>query len=176
VTSTPHVDLPSREDLKRAIRPWWSGGGTAEVLVDLLRREEAELDEARELAAKVAELTDKGYRVGPDMAASIFADQRSAIERRRREEGNVKATPSQKYRGLSWHPKRGWIWTAGKPPFNVDIDTEHCVFGDGVRCPNCGQVHGHLLTKQEPTDRIGEVRALLMARLEEAGLEEAGEE
>jgi hypothetical protein len=69
VTSTPHVELPSREDLKRAIRPWWSGGGTAEILIDVLRGSAATLSEAEQLATKVAERVDRGYRyVSRDVA------------------------------------------------------------------------------------------------------------
>lgn len=114
------VDLPSREQVKFAIRRWWQGGGTAVLLIDTLRREEATLIEARFVAEETGEIANKGYHITEDVILRVLGDYRSSIIRNgSKEDRTVKRT----------------------------FDPFRCVFEDGLRCPNCGETHGHLLTQ-----------------------------
>lgn len=137
-------DLPSREDLKRGIEKWWRGGGTAVLLVDTLRREEASLVEAKFVAAECGGIADKGYRVTEDVIVRVLADFRSSnIRNGSKEDRTVKRT----------------------------FDPHRCVFESGRRCPNCGEVHGHLLNQAEMVARFAEIRSLFAA-LGDEGLAE----
>jgi hypothetical protein len=97
------VDLPTREDLKRAISPWWSGGGTAEILIDVLRNQEATLSEGERLATKMAERADRGQSY---VSREVVEEQLELIRAASAYRAN-KVALSQEQSSRNAHPEIG---------------------------------------------------------------------
>jgi hypothetical protein len=122
-------DLPSREALRKATDPWWEGTSLQQTLVDVLRGARATLEEATATAQKLAERAP----------GSQFLD------RTRIEEAFDLVRANRR-----WQVEQ----RSGPPKF----DPRLCIFADRVRCPNCGEIHGHLLTHEELSQRMREYR------------------
>lgn len=133
--------LPSREDLKRAIEPWWSGGGTTTLIVDICRERQATMVEAQNVAERLAAKLSNGLHFVSREVATDCLEEVRAVGRH--------------------------VESKMRQPTTKDFDQGKCIFGDGVRCPNCGEVHGRMLLPGEFTSRIREVRELFEARQNE---------
>lgn len=146
--TVPRVGLPSAEMVRMAISAWWRGGGTANLIVNVLRRGEADLDEAQAVAQRLAE----------------SAERLNFISDRNIEEA------LEAVRAVG-HAKRIRRQSRGKDP--DDFDSAKCVFNDVFPCPQCTRLngeetkHGHLLSPEEWAERFAEIRVHLAGLREE---------
>lgn len=133
--------LPTREQLQRAISPWWSGGGTTNLIVDVCREWQATMSEAQDVAERLAAKLSNGLRFVSREVAEDCLEEVRAVGRH--------------------------VESKMRQPTTKDFDQGKCIFGDGVRCPNCGEVHGRMLLPGEFSERIREVQDLFEARQNE---------
>lgn len=150
--------LPSAEQVRLAIRAWWPEGGLSNLIVNVLRRVGANLDEAQAVAQRLAE----------------SADRRSFFDDRNVEEAFEMVRASAHVKAIR---KRS---TVSDPDA---FDPAKCLFSDELPCPQCSRLgrlgkapyeygkspqhtyteikHGHLLSQEELGERFVEVRALM---------------
>jgi hypothetical protein len=145
----PRNTLPSAEELRAVVAPWWPEGGLAQLIVSVLRRTRANVEEAQQVAERLAESAENGLRFITD----------SRVEETW--EMVVAARTVRKHREKSH----------GKDPDALDPDK--CVFSDVFDCPQCTRFmrvgdpgvepmkHGRLLSEEELGLRIAETHAYL---------------
>lgn len=113
----PTVSLPSREQIERAIAEWWSGGGTSRILVDVLRREGATVNEAKQLASRMAARAEATSYISGEVIGEQLEMLRAAA-----------------------------AWKKGRDVGpNTEFDTFKCLFGDGVQCVQCTKLLGEVV-------------------------------
>lgn len=96
------VDLPSREEIKLAIAPWWRGGGVAEMLIDALRGAMADVSAAQVAAPKLVDLAERGYHITRAMVDEEV-EKALAISDRHKQHGREDAkSPNPLIGGDEW--------------------------------------------------------------------------
>ena len=128
--------------LGRALAPFFSGGGSARTLLDVLEQESASVREARVVGRNLAAISDRF----PVLTRGMIETE---IKKARRGTSPFAAADTTR-----------------------SFDSRDCVFLPATPCPQCSSdgdplVHGALLSPEEVVERIAEVRELLDARLEE---------
>jgi hypothetical protein len=147
---TPRVDLPTAEQIKLAIHPWWSGGGTASLIVNVCRREMASIEDAQDVALRLAQRIEKGNSYISDEVVAETLEMTRAV-------GAVR-----QHREVRTYDRS-----------TSDFDPMKCLFGEGVSCPQCTRiykepiVHGRLLEGQELTQFFADWRAYVEAVAQE---------
>jgi hypothetical protein len=122
--------LPTRKELEIAIKGWWQGGGSTQLIVDVLRRTGTTLGEAQAVAERLAQRAEHSAFINAEVIEQHVESVRA---------GNVSRTRR----------------VNGRRKDEDEFDSARCVFSDVLDCPQCSRIygepwkHGHLVSAEE---------------------------
>lgn len=101
----PHNTLPSAEQIRVAISSWFRGGPSTNLIVNVLRREAATLDESADVAERLSRSMADGFLhvLTDQIVASSLEASRAVGQVRQAREGDEAKSPNPPIGSDEWH-------------------------------------------------------------------------